>query len=728
MDGGDETLLTTARVDAWCAAAADGTSLGNAARLLRGFRACAHYGDALADEDERQGEASPLRVASSTAFNRLVLFVLNNMDGILRSLLTVGAPDAGAEAGAGKKGRKDKGGRAQQGPAYAPEKLPRWAKVEPLARSYLGNALHLLTQLQDAGMAAFVLRSLVRSAPFVVPFPRLAKKLLRATLARFGDGAPRVRLAAVLLLRALALVLPPEGLDRCLRGAYRAFAAAAKFAAAGDNAEHVAFMSASVAELFGLDPATSYPLAYGAIRQLAASLRAALTAASKEAYRAVYCWQTVHCLELWERVLSAHAKMPGDALRPLVYPLSQVATGAARLLPAARHAPLRVRLLALLQRLASACDVFVPVAPQALELLGFPELTRPPLAKAGGGVPRGDYAAVLRVPKRELRAPGFQTFVVDSALDVVADALAQWAYHPALPELAHLPVRELRRFASAAPRFRKAAAALADAAARNADWVARARDGADFAPKDWAPKAAPPGPVAGFLAAERQAGSAPLAVLAKVRRAAARQRAAAARATDVRIADIAHGRKRAADDSDDDDEDIGDDDEYAAPSAAEPKAAKRKRDAPGAAGDDVLGDLQLSDEDDEDDASDGFEEEDEDQEPAHVAADEDEEDDDDDDEFDAVSDGDADEDGDDPAPKHARFGGGGGRGGRGGGRGGGFRDGGRGSGRGRSGGGGRGGGGRGFSGGRGRGGFGGGGRSRGGGGRSGGGGRGGGRR
>jgi len=52
-------LLTTARVEAWCAAAAAGTSLGAAAKVLRGFRACAHYGDAVGDEDQ-SGEQPPL--------------------------------------------------------------------------------------------------------------------------------------------------------------------------------------------------------------------------------------------------------------------------------------------------------------------------------------------------------------------------------------------------------------------------------------------------------------------------------------------------------------------------------------------------------------------------------------------------------------------------------------------------------------------------------------------
>ena len=54
-------------------------------------------------------------------------------------------------------------------------------------------------------------------------------------------------------------------------------------------------------------------------------------------------------MELWERVLSAHAPRAEDSLRPLCYPLSQIVTGSLRLLPTARYAPLRVRLLQLLQ-------------------------------------------------------------------------------------------------------------------------------------------------------------------------------------------------------------------------------------------------------------------------------------------------------------------------------------------------------------------------------------------
>ena len=52
-----------------------------------------------------------------------------------------------------------------------------------------------------------------------------------------------------------------------------------------------------------------------------------------------------------------------------LYNVAQVALGAARLLPSARYAPLRLRLIRVLNALSAATGHFVPVAPLLLELL-----------------------------------------------------------------------------------------------------------------------------------------------------------------------------------------------------------------------------------------------------------------------------------------------------------------------------------------------------------------------
>jgi nucleolar complex protein 2 len=69
---------------------------------------------------------------------------------------------------------------------------------------------------------------------------------------------------------------------------------------------------------------------------------------------------------------------------------------------------------------------------------------------------------------------------------VLAEHLASHACSVAFPELAHVPLAALRRFAKACPvdRFRRAARQLADAVGRNVAWVGAARDRVDFSPKD----------------------------------------------------------------------------------------------------------------------------------------------------------------------------------------------------------------------------------------------------
>ena len=113
--------ITLAQVDAWTAAALDKASFGAVRSLLRAYRSACHYGDS-----EEEVEAG-MRIASSAVYNRLMLFVLKHADGILRRMLGEG---------------EGQGGKALEAAALA--KLPRWRKVEPLVKSYMGNTLHLL--------------------------------------------------------------------------------------------------------------------------------------------------------------------------------------------------------------------------------------------------------------------------------------------------------------------------------------------------------------------------------------------------------------------------------------------------------------------------------------------------------------------------------------------------------------------------------------------------------
>lgn len=73
-------------------------------------------------------------------------------------------------------------------------------------------------------------------------------------------------------------------------------------------------------------------------------------------------------------------------------------------------------------------------------------------------------------------------------LELLADHLSQWACSIAFPELAHLPLLHLRKFAKQCKveRFRTSSRALADALERNMAFVTQRRQQVDFSPKDTA--------------------------------------------------------------------------------------------------------------------------------------------------------------------------------------------------------------------------------------------------
>eukprot|EP00850_Spirogloea_muscicola_P008463 SM000045S16208 [mRNA] locus=s45:265031:270301:- [translate_table: standard] len=513
---GDKEVLTTAKVDAWCAAAvAPQRSAGAARSLLRAFRAACHYGDS--EEDA----GSPFNIASSHVFNKVMLFVLREMDGILRAML--GPLEGESTVTGSKKKRRDKSRRQGRGSAEANrssgvETSARWHRVEPLARSYLGNALHILGQMTDTVMIGFTLRRLTASVAFLGPFPKLARKLLKLVLHFWASGEGALPVLSILFIRQLAVQLPEQYLDAALRGAYKTFAAHAKFVNAS-TLPRIEFMTTCLVELYGLDREMSYQHAFVHVRQLAMILRNALTMKTKvgpaaaaaqpgpfdlrffaafrsspkscssprksslDAYKSVYSWQYLNCLSAWTQVLRAHGRPapggqqgPAASLAPLVYPLSQIITGVAKLVPTARYFPLRLAAVRLLNGLAESSGQLVPVAPLLLDVLQAKELSK---TLTGGAGKAMDLYIVLRVSKQVLRTRAYQEDCVATSLELLAAHLAQWAYSIAFPELALVPLISLRRFmkGTTVDRFRRQAKQLIDHTERNIEMVERKRSG-----------------------------------------------------------------------------------------------------------------------------------------------------------------------------------------------------------------------------------------------------------
>ena len=125
----------------------------------------------------------------------------------------------------------------------------------------------------------------------------------------------------------------------------------------------IVFMRNCVVEMFGLSPILSYQLVFVYTRQLAQQLRTAFSDSGGKVK--VGTWPFLHSLELF---VASLCEIPGETLRLLVFPVTQVLLGTAQLLCSAQFSPLRLHVARLLLELVDKTGMFIPIAPLLLEV------------------------------------------------------------------------------------------------------------------------------------------------------------------------------------------------------------------------------------------------------------------------------------------------------------------------------------------------------------------------
>lgn len=514
-------VLTTATVDAWCQAILEDQSLGALRSLLRAFRTACHYGDSGRDDS-----GSNLSIMTSNVFNKIMVFVLSEMDGILRRLLKISSSG----------GKRDNILRLKE--------TKPWRNFGHLVKSYLSNALHVMNQMTDNQMISFTIRRLRSSVIFLAAFPALLRKYLKVALHFWGTGEGALSVVSFLFIRDLAIRLGSDCLDSCLKGIYKDYVANCKFVNPA-RLQHIQFLSNCVVELYGVDLSNAYQHAFVFIRQMAMILRNALSVKTKESFKNVYSWKFMNCLDVWVKVLCTHRAT--DDLQPLAYPLVQIISGVARLVPTARYFPLRVQCAKMLNRLASATMTFIPVASLLVDMLEFKELNRPPTGGIGKAI---DFSTTLKVPKLTLKTRAFQEECVSSVVEQLVEHLTLWSYSVAFPELAFIPVVRLRQFKkeTKVDRFRRQVKQLIDQVESNIEYVGKKRTEISFSPKDHVP-------VSSFLQDEKESGTSPLSQYLLILRQRAEQRKASLRESSIQVVDeetrhLAKGISMASDEDD----------------------------------------------------------------------------------------------------------------------------------------------------------------------------------
>lgn len=517
--------VTMHMVDSWCNAIQENNGkIAPVRSLLRVFRTACHYGD-----DGDGDSSAKLTVMSSDVFNRIMLFTLSKMDGILRNLMKL--PSYG--------GRKEK--------IMDIKSTKQWKKYNHLVKSYLGNSLHVLNQMTDAQMISFTLRRLKYSSLFLGAFPTLLRKYVKVALHFWGTGSGDLPAVAFLFLRDLCIRLGSDCLDECLKGLYKAYVMNCQFVNVS-KLQHIHFLRNCVIEFLRVDLPTAYQHAFVFIRQLAMILREALDMKTKEAFRKVYEWKYINCLELWTGAICEYGSEPD--FKPLAYPLTQIISGVARLVPTVRYFPLRLRCARMLNRIAAATNTFIPVSMLLLDMVEMKELHMPPTGGVGKAV---DLRTILKVSKPAIKTRSFQEACVFSMIEELTEHLAQWSYSVAFFELSFIPAVRLRSFCKSTKieRFRKEMRELIRQIDANSEFTNEKRATISFLPND-------PGATS-FLEDEKKSSASPLTKYVATLRQRAQQRNDSLMESSVIVGaeSSVFGKKLA--ESDEENDDAGDD-------------------------------------------------------------------------------------------------------------------------------------------------------------------------
>ncbi|KAH6765749.1 Noc2p family [Perilla frutescens var. hirtella] len=544
-------VITSAMVDSWIDAVRAEAKLAGVRSLLKAFRHACHYGDDSGDDP-----TAKFSTMSSSVFNKIMLFVLNEMDGILRGLLKF----------------PSSGGKEEMVKDLMATK--RWKKYNHLVKSYLGNALHTLNQMTDNEMIAFMLRRLKYSSVFLAAFPALLRKYVKVALHFWGTGSSALPVVSFLFLRDCCIRLGSDCLDDCIKGMYKAYVLNCHFVNS-TKLQHIQFLGNCFTELLGVDIPAAYQHAFIYIRQLAMILKEALSSSTKkkktnnkgkdepssskkdkgkeapsssskkEIFRKVYQWKFINCLELWAGVVCAYSTEAD--LTPLAYPLTQIITGVARLVPSACYFPLRLRCVRMLNRISASTGSFIPVSLLLLDSLEIKELRKPPTGGVGKAV---DLFSILKVSKSTLKTRAFQEACVFSVVEELTEHLAQWSYSIAFLELSFIPSVRLKNFCKSTKvdRFRKEIRRLSRQVEANSDFVNKKRTAISLSPNDPA--------AASFLEDEKKSGPSPLSQYVATLRQRAQERSDALMESSVVVGERSSkfGKEVSSDDEYDDSE------------------------------------------------------------------------------------------------------------------------------------------------------------------------------
>ncbi|GFP95971.1 nucleolar complex protein 2 homolog [Phtheirospermum japonicum] len=366
----------------------------------------------------------------------------------------------------------DEGDSSDQG-EQGEDNLPK-DKVKHLISRVIDTWCQMVT---DSDTLAFAMSRLRASLIFLVAFPSLIDRLIKAAVHLWATGARVLSSAAFLVLRDIADMFS-SNFDTCLSKAFVAFISVSRATEITDI-KHMQHLRDCMVELCSLDVHKSSVKAVASMSQLAKILSWGLQTKKKEAVRKICSWEYVNCIDVWVRFISANIR--DYDLQSLFFMAIQLINGVAHMFPGPRYFPLRLKCVEWLNHLASSSGNFIPLASLVLDILEYKVVKEGRNARTAFNI-----APLLKLPKHYLKSRSFQDECFHSAIEQLSLHFAQWSHHISFPDLATIPLIRLGKVHEVTnlESLRRILKRFIDQVEQNVDFVQKKRDDLSFSPHD----------------------------------------------------------------------------------------------------------------------------------------------------------------------------------------------------------------------------------------------------
>jgi nucleolar complex protein 2 len=449
--------VTLKDVNAWKKSLSEENSLRTLKKVLKAFTAAVNY-------SQNNTETSYKYVVNNAeVFNRLLILTLSKAPATIKHhipLTTAGTP---AES----------------------KKLKSLSQA---LRTHAHSLTVLLSGRHDDTTSTLILKSTEELLPYFLSYRRLLKGIVTAVVTVFCHAQnDELRLVAFDFMKNSAAKYQKSLLELTLKTSYSGFVKASRRTNV-HNMPAINMQKNLLAQLFSIDPTTSYQQGFQFIRQLAIHLRSSIVNKTADSYKIIYNWQYVHSLDFWSRVLCFECDLFKEAqskaaspLRSLIHPLVQVTLGAMRLIPTPQYFPLRFYLIRSLLRLSTYTGVYIPLLPALTEVLNSTTVNKTPKPSTLKPL---DFDHNIRAGKSYLGTRVYQDSVCEQLVELIAEFFVLHCKSIAFPELSIPAVITLRRFIKRSKnvKFNKQLQKLVEKLEQNSKFVEQERSNVEFGP------------------------------------------------------------------------------------------------------------------------------------------------------------------------------------------------------------------------------------------------------